>query len=54
MNQINISTSSSTSSSARTGSRFTRLLRGFVLSYVAQYETPGIDPTTRLRWTPVV
>ena len=54
MNNTDFSTSSDLSTNAPQSSRLARLIRGLVASYVAQYETPGIDPTERLRWSPVV
>jgi hypothetical protein len=42
-----------TSTKTRTVSRFTRFLRAVVAVYVAQYEIPGVDPSARLRHTPI-
>ncbi len=42
-----------TSTKTRTVSRFTRFLRAAVAVYVRQYEIPGVDPSARLRHTPI-
>ncbi len=47
------STHQMTTTKTRTVSRFTRFLRAAVAVYVRQYEIPGVDPSARLRHTPI-
>jgi len=53
MIKSDIQTPSTTPTSVR-GSRLSKVLRVLAASYVSQYEIAGVDPSARLRWTPVV